>query len=497
MEAKLRVSRVTQLTEREVAAQRALCLVVIGPRGATRLIDGGETPFVRAVNDIGLGLPVDDRLVHHDARHVAHRGQLVHGIEQHRLEDGAQSARAGLSRHGAMRHRLERLVAELELGAFHLEEPPILLGEGVLGLGEDRDQRPLIELIERRDDRQAADELGDQAVLDQILGLDVVEQIAPVRPRVDPAHLGGEADAAALGAIEDDLLESRERSTADEEDVAGVDLQELLLRVLAAALRRDRGDRALDELEQRLLHALARYVTRDRGVVGLARDLVDLVDVDDAGLRLLDVVVALLQELLNDVLDVLAHVAGFREGRRIGDGERYVEEPRKGLRQERLAAARGADQQDIALGDLHIFLGARRAGTGLQTLVVVVDRDREHLLGAFLADHVLVEYFLDLVGLRQLVPGPLGAILELLANDVVAELDAFIADEYRGAGDELANLVLALPAEGAVQELPVVMTVARVFAHRVGLTSSATGRTAPARFVIAGAPPRRKVSGAR
>ncbi len=37
----------------------------------------------------------------------------------------------------------------------------------------------------------------------------------------------------------------------------GVDLEKVLLRVLAAALGRHVGDRALEDLEQRLLHALA------------------------------------------------------------------------------------------------------------------------------------------------------------------------------------------------------------------------------------------------
>jgi hypothetical protein len=173
----------------------------------------------------------------------------------------------------------------------------------------------------------------------------------------------------------------------DEQDVAGVDLQELLLRVLAPALRRHAGDGALDQLEQRLLHALARHVAGDRRVLGLARDLVDLVDVDDALLRLLDVVVALLQQLLDDVLDVLADVAGLGERGGVGDGERHVEHPRQRLGQQRLARAGRADQQDVGLGqlDLVVLLPA------LDALVVVVDRDREGLLRALLADHVLVE----------------------------------------------------------------------------------------------------------
>src|SRR6185312_14963173 len=88
----------------------------------------------------------------------------------------------------------------------------------------------------------------------------------------------------------------------------------------------------------------------------------------------------------------------------------------------------------------------------------------EHFLGPLLADHVLVEDLLDLVRLRELVPCPLGAVLELLANDVVAELDTLITDKDGRAGDELADLVLALPTEGAVEELTVVVAAAGIVA---------------------------------
>src|SRR5262245_64552821 len=111
-----------------------------------------------------------------------------------------------------------------------------------------------------------------------------------MRAGIDAAHLGGKADTALLCTVEDDLLETREGSAADEQDIAGVDLQELLLRVLATALRRHRGDSPLDELQQRLLYAFTRDVAGDRGVIGLARDLVDLIDVHDPRLCLLDVV---------------------------------------------------------------------------------------------------------------------------------------------------------------------------------------------------------------
>ncbi len=73
-------------------------------------------------------------------------------------------------------------------------------------------------------------------------------------------------------------------AAADEQDVGGVDLHELVVGVLAATMRRDVGDGAFEDLEQRLLHALAGDVAGDGGVLALARDLVDLVYVYDAAL---------------------------------------------------------------------------------------------------------------------------------------------------------------------------------------------------------------------
>src|SRR5207249_2318187 len=123
------------------------------------------------------------------------------------------------------------------------------------------------------------------------------------------ADLSPEPHALHADPAPDDVFEPDEGAPTDEQDIGGVDLEELLLGVLAAALGRDAGGGPLDDLQQRLLDAFARDVARDRGVVALAGNLVDLVDVDDAALGLLDVVVGVLQETENDVLDVLADVA--------------------------------------------------------------------------------------------------------------------------------------------------------------------------------------------
>ncbi len=234
--------------------------------------------------------------------------------------------------------------------------------------------------------------------------------------------------------------------------------------VLAPALGRHRRHGPFHDLEQRLLHALAGDVAGDRRVVRLARDLVDLVDVDDAALGALDVVVGRLQELEDDVLDVLADVAGLGESRRIGNGEGHVEGSRERLGKQCLAAAGGADEQDVRLGELDVV----RPGGVIEALVVVVHRDREDALGIDLADDVVLENAAD-VGRRG---HPVARLDErvpvLLANDVHAQLDALVADEHRGAGDELAHLVLALAAERAVE--PVLGLAAAGLVHGYPVT---------------------------
>ena len=70
----------------------------------------------------------------------------------------------------------------------------------------------------------------------------------------------------------------------DKQDVLRVDLDELLLRVLAAAVGRHIADRARDDFQQCLLHTLTAHVAGDGGVLALAGDLVDLVHIDNADL---------------------------------------------------------------------------------------------------------------------------------------------------------------------------------------------------------------------
>src|SRR4051812_2928498 len=380
-----------------------------------------------------------DGLLGHDALlDVAPGGQLELHVEQDLLDDRAQAAGAGLALQGTIGDRDEGVVGEDQLDAVELEEALELLDQRVARLGEDRDEVVTGQLMDGAHDREAADELRDEPVVDEILRQALLEDLALVL-----VGLGGdrraEPDALVAHAALDDLVEIRERAAADEQDVRRVDRQELLVRVLAATLRRNGGGRALEDLQQGLLHALAGHIARDRRVVGLAGDLVDLVDVDDPRLGLLDVVVGGLDELQEDVLDVLADVAGLGQRRGVGDRERDVEDAREGLGEQGLAAAGRAEQQDVRLRQLDVGVVA---GHHLHALVVVVDGDAQRALRRLLAHHVLVEDLPDLLRLRKVLDVEGRRSGELLIDDLVAEVDALVADVDAGAGDELLDLPL-------------------------------------------------------
>ena len=213
--------------------------------------------------------------------------------------------------------------------------------------------------------------------------------------------------------------------------------------MLAAAGGRNACHRALKNLKQRLLNALARHIAGDGEVLGLAGDLVDLVHIDDAHLRALDVAIGGVDELEQDVLHVLAHVAGLGERGGVGDGKRHLEDARERLCQQRLTGTGGTEQQDVGLGKLylvHIVIelsahavakGGHR-GTALDhTTVVVVHGHRHGALGVLLAHNIGRKLVIDLVRRRH-------ACDDLT---VVLELKALGLGVHGGLGCSLAVVV--------------------------------------------------------
>ena len=193
-------------------------------------------------------------------------------------------------------------------------------------------------------------------------------------------------------------------------------------------------------------------------------------------MRQIHIHVGLLQQPKQNVFNVFPHIPCFGEGCGISHGEGDVQHLCQGLGQKCLAAACGSDQQDVALvqacgGLVGFTLAVPFPG---EAFVVVVNGDRHHLLGGVLADHLLIQEALDLLrlgdggqggsgrstsmgscaGLACLFRPMTGVALivdQLLIKDLVAEIDALVADVNARTSDQLAHLVLRFSAERALQ----------------------------------------------
>src|SRR6266571_3017730 len=209
------------------------------------------------VDEKGLALADDGVLVHHDFADVLHRREIEHEVEQHLFQYRTQAPGPRLSSQGFLGNRLQRLRPHLQIHCLHAEQLLILLDESVLRLGQYLDQGLLVEFHERRHDRQPPYELRYQPVLDEVFGLDGAQDLADVLAVLQASHVRTEADTALFRTAADDLFQAVERSPADEQYVRGVHLDEVLVGMLAPALRGHGRDRSFDQLQERLLHAFA------------------------------------------------------------------------------------------------------------------------------------------------------------------------------------------------------------------------------------------------
>jgi hypothetical protein len=135
----------------------------------------------------------------------------------------------------------------------------------------------------------------------------------------------------------------------------------------------------------------------------------------------------------------------------------------------------------------------------MSTLVVVVDGDGERPLGGVLTDHELLEEVEDLARLGQLVEPQLGGLGELLLDDLVAQVDALVADVDPRPGDELLDLFLALATERALEQVAAVSDACHEAILPVGgaqlrrrypFAVSAAPIEQRCRAVVTGVPPR-------
>jgi len=106
---------------------------------------------------------------------------------------------------------------------------------GVARLGEDAHQVVLAERIDADDDGQAADEFGNQTILEQVVRSELPQQVGMILFG-RPFRTQSPGCAWRRRVLPTMFLEAFEGTTADEQDVRGVDLNEVLVRDVYAHL---------------------------------------------------------------------------------------------------------------------------------------------------------------------------------------------------------------------------------------------------------------------
>ena len=391
-------------------------------------------------------------------------GDLEHHIEHRVLDDALEASRARLSLDRLLGDGSKGIFFEDQLHVVHREQLFVLLDRRVLRLCQNAQEVVLGERFKRADDGQTADDLGNDAVLHEVFGAHLVDELVEAFRRILllALYFRTEADARRiiLNALGYDVLDADEGAADDEENVLRIDLDRRRFGVLPLSARRELDDRTFEHLEERLLHALVPGIGGDRVVrARLSRDLVELVEIDDTVFRLLDVLFRRIVEVANGDLYIRADEARFREARRVRHGKRDVKEARQVRQERRLAAARRAEHDDVRLLNVRAVLVHVAV---LHALVMVVDGDGEDLLRAVLIDDVLVEVRLDdmrLVLLQDLVE--LAGKVELLLLDVrrlvlldeiVYILDAVLADGKARVRVKDRHIVLIVHRDLALAE---------------------------------------------
>ena len=330
------------------------------------------------------------------------------------LHDGPQSAGAQPVFHGLVNHVLDGVFVETQGDAVHLEEFAVLAHQRVFRFQEYAVQGSAVEGVEVCQHGQTADDFGDESEGFEVLGGDVLHQVAGVETG-DVLH-GVVTHRMGVEPLRYLPFDAVEGSAADEKDVGGVHLDVILVGVFASAFGGHVDHSAFEEFEKALLHTLAAYVAGDGGVVLFAGYLVYFVNEDDAALGAAHVVVGHLKQPGEDALDVLADVTGFSENGGVDNGEGDVDEAGYGACEQRLAGSRGSHHDEVGFFQLHTVV----ADSLSEAFVVVVYSYGKCFLGLVLADDILVEVSLYFFGTRHL--GEVGKRLTLLLSSAAQGL---------------------------------------------------------------------------
>src|ERR1700677_1309449 len=182
---------------------------------------------------------------------------VIHEVEHQLLKDHPQTARADLPLENLASDLPRSLIRKCHLHALEVEQLCVLLQDCIAWLGQNLNQRSLIQLVQNSEHRKSSDKLRNESILQQILRLGLTQQLrialCPDRRHVAFLRIGVrnglEAKRFLAYTSANHLLESDKSSAADKQNVRSIDSGELLVRMLAPTLRRNVSDRSFEQLQ--------------------------------------------------------------------------------------------------------------------------------------------------------------------------------------------------------------------------------------------------------
>ena len=287
------------------------------------------------------------------------------------------------------------------------------MNQTALALAQHVEQIVRIETVTGDAHRKASDELRLQPVGDEVGGGELRQQFVRVEAGFE-FRVSGFFRNPDFGfricrrqPAPDDFGDAGECPAHDEENVPRVDRFRLgrsaaahrghrALQLARHVVRRHhRHVAVLHQLEEIRLHAASGDIAPRARLA--RRQLVHLVEIDDAVLRALHIAARAPDEIAHEIIDVAADIPRLAELRRVRLHERHTDEFRRRADEMRLADARRTEQQDV-------LLLVKRRGVSLKRephmLEVIAQRDTENLLRLRLPDDEAVQVTRDVGGLE-------------------------------------------------------------------------------------------------
>mmetsp|Transcript_27210 Transcript_27210/g.75064 ORF Transcript_27210/g.75064 Transcript_27210/m.75064 type:complete len:333 (+) Transcript_27210:352-1350(+) len=270
------------------------------------------------------------------------------GIHQHLIRNAAETTSPRTPRKGRLGNFQQRRVGNVELHIVHGQQASVLFHNAIFGLGQNVAQIVQTQPLRRHDNGEPSDKFWNHSIIAQVLwnggfkvfSLDlllcigngrfvVIVVVSIVIIVVEQCRLFercSKSNGCGIHASINDPFQARVGSSANKEDIGGVNLQEFVARILATGVLGHINDGSFHNFEQRMLHPFTRNVSRNGDISSRFSNLVNFVNVDNALLGAFDVVSRFDVQLVENAFHVFSDVTRLGETGGIGNDERGVHE---------------------------------------------------------------------------------------------------------------------------------------------------------------------------